>query len=215
MITHADGPRARRILAQDGTAPAQYRAKDAASLSGPVSRPRLLCADLLGITASGRSKSACHTIQFRVRDSQRQRSWTFRVQLSDEIGDGGDGPRDQPFLIAVRRPQYEQATFEAEVSIGQAGGGPLAGSAADAAAASSARSTAIADMLTHHRQAHMPPSRPVIAPRPPLARPPAHLVRPGLRPRPPIPRPDSLREPELRPRLSATQRERSPSRDPA
>ena len=174
-----------------------------------------------------------HVLRFRVRDSQRQRAWTFRVQLSDEIGDGGDGPRDQPFLSAVRRPQYEQATFEAEVSIGEAGGGPLAGNAADAAAASSARSSAIVDMLTLHRQAvllhadghgrhaiadiltHMPPSRPVIAPRPPIARPPAHLVRPGLRPRPLMSRPDSLREPGFRPGLSATQRERSRSRDPA
>ena len=127
---------------------------------------------------AGRSRPV---IQFRVRDSQRQRVWTFRVHLADEVGDGGGGPRDQPFLSAARRPQYEQATFEAEVSNRQAGGGPPAGSAADATAASSARLT------TLHRQGQMPPSRPVIAPMPPTARPPAHLVRPGLRPRPPTP----------------------------
>ena len=52
--------------------------------SGPVSRPRLLCADLLGITACGRSQSACHAFQgsrhttstnVEVQSATRGRHW--------------------------------------------------------------------------------------------------------------------------------------------
>jgi hypothetical protein len=153
-------------------------------------------------------------IQFRVRDTHRSRVWTFRVQLTDEISDGDDGPRAQPFLSAARHGRYEQARFEAD---------SLAEQTRDA----------LSTILTNALQPEA-----VGAPRPPIARPPAHLVRPGLRPRPPRPlstppsRPGERARPPmplstprsgpgLRPQLpvrpgvppSALPRERSRSRD--
>ena len=109
---------------------------------------------------AGRSQPV---IQFRVRDTQRGRVWTFRVQLTDAISDGGDGPGDQPFLSAARHGQYEQARFKADSLAGQARG---------------TLSTILNNALRPQAAA---------APRQPEARPPAHLVRPGLRPRPPMP----------------------------
>ena len=142
---------------------------------------------------AGRSQPV---IQFRVRDTRRGRVWKFRVQLADEIGDEGDGPRDQPFLSAARRPQYEQARFVAEVPAEEAGG---------------ALSTILSDAFRPQAAS---------AARPPSGRPPAHLVRPGLRPRAPIPLSALPLRPGLRPQfpvrpgapLSALPRERSRSR---
>ena len=66
---------------------------------------------------SGRSQPV---VQFRVRDAQRVRVWTFRVQLTDEINDGSDGAQDHPFLSASRRaPSTEQYWFEADLSGGR------------------------------------------------------------------------------------------------
>ena len=123
---------------------------------------------------SGRSEPV---IQFRVRDTQRVPVWTFAVQLTDIVTDGGDGPRNLPFLIARRARASEQSWFEADLLAVQAGGEvgetpPPARNAEDADAASSASSAAL------RRLYNMPPAAPATVPRPPTAMPPAHLVRP-------------------------------------
>ena len=46
----------------------------------------------------------------------------FRVQLRDDISDGGETAGGQPFLSASRHGQYEQARFEADLMAEQARG---------------------------------------------------------------------------------------------
>ena len=125
---------------------------------------------------SGRSQPV---MQFRVRDTQRVRVWTFRVQLTDAVSGGSNREaHDHPFLSAARRaPSTEQYWFEADLSgertvvVGDATRPQMRGAPRPPQTVGALR----------------PPAQTVGAPRPPALRPPAHLVRPGTVLRPQLP----------------------------
>jgi hypothetical protein len=145
-------------------------------------------------------------MQFRVRDTQRVRVWTFRVQLTDVVSEAGSGEaHEHPFLSAARRaPSTEQYWFEANLSneqtvvIGdehrQAQIAPRPPQMVGALqwmrpltppqAGGGPRPPQTVETL---RRDVATPARTVGAPRPPGLRPPAHLVRPGTVLRPQLP----------------------------
>ena len=146
-------------------------------------------------------------VQLRVRDTQRVRVWTFRVQLTDAVSDASSQEaHEHPFLNAARRaPSTEQYWFEADLSgertvvIGDEHRRPQNAPRPPQTVGAlqwirprtptqtvgEPRPPQTVETL---RRSVATPARTVGAPRPPALRPPAHLVRPGtvLRPQPPV-----------------------------
>ena len=152
-------------------------------------------------------------VQFRVRDTQQVRVWTFQVQLMNEVSSGSHlevhdrhvisvsrrGPSStQYWLESLRDVTGERTVVVSDVTRPQTGGAPRPA----LRDVTGERTVGVGDATRPQTGGAPRPAQSVGGPRPPALRPPAHLVRPGTISRPHLQvRPGA--RPEARPPLSA------------